>query len=76
MGRILAAAFGLLALAVASCSESKSTTCCEEACRIWEACASWSFDQCMTECRAEGDWCGSYIDCIRAKGCGQLMDCE
>ncbi len=63
------------ALATLSCSgPGKSTTCCEEACRIWESC--WSYQACMSACAAEGDWCGSYIECIRGKSCQELQVCE
>jgi hypothetical protein len=30
----------------------------------------------MSQCTAEGDWCDSYIDCIRGKSCQQLLVCE
>jgi len=75
MRHLLGAALGLLALGLLSCSESTSSDCCDEACRIWAACG-WSYEACVQECTGEGDWCGSYIDCIRGKGCGQLADCE
>ena len=76
MKRVLLSIVTALALTVLSCSGSeKSTTCCEEACRIWDGC-SWPYETCMSQCTAEGDWCDSYIDCIRGKSCQQLLVCE
>jgi len=75
MKRVFLSVLVVFALAALSCSSSgKSTTCCEEACRIWEPC--WPYETCMSACRAEGDWCGSYIECIRGKSCQQLAVCE
>ena len=76
MKRLLLLGIALLVLAAANCTgESKSSECCDEACRIWAACG-WSSDVCLAECRADGDWCGGYIDCIRGRGCGELLACE
>ncbi len=77
MKHVLLSALAVLCLFALSCSTSpfKSTSCCEEACRIWEQCG-WSYEVCTSECRDEGDWCGSYIDCIRGKSCRDLNLCE
>jgi len=76
MNRVLSFVLLLLVTAVLSCSKSeKSTTCCDEACKTWDRCG-WAYETCMTQCTAEGDWCGSYIVCIRGKSCPELLVCE
>jgi hypothetical protein len=67
----------VLALAALSCSDS-SSSCCDEACQIWDDCMfpTYPYEVCIEECTAAGDWCDSYIECIRGKSCQELDQCE
>ncbi len=74
MRRAILYGAAVLALAAVGCSDS-SSSCCDEACQIWAEC-QWPYNVCIGECTAEGDWCGSYIECIRGKSCEELDLCE
>ncbi len=47
---------------------------CDEACSEWESCTqvegnymNYSYDECYEECKDEGDWTRSYVDCLAAQ---------
>jgi hypothetical protein len=64
-------------LAISSCSGSSETTeYCDDACRIWSDCTGWDFGECVSECRADGDWDAEYLACLRSQPCNNLLACE
>jgi hypothetical protein len=73
-------ALGLTAvglLTITDCGGSHETTeWCEDACRIWHDCTGWDSAECLSECRADGDWDETYLACLRAQSCGNLLACE
>jgi hypothetical protein len=61
---LAAAAFGL-----AGCSSDASTPeLCDRACTAWDNCTGqqdfYPYDQCMSECAADGDWDSGYVECL------------
>jgi hypothetical protein len=60
-----AAGFGL------SCGESEDDVC-NRACDRWvNQCGRWNMEDCMAQCRAEGDW-DDYADCLEEAPCNAL----
>ncbi|MCB9650516.1 MAG: hypothetical protein H6730_28590 [Deltaproteobacteria bacterium] len=59
----------LALLGVFGCGESSSPELCDEACQLWDACVGaddwYTYEVCIVDCRAEGDWRNSYVDCLR-----------
>lgn len=76
MKRLMLILISLLALAIVGCSESTTTEWCEEACTIWTDCTGWNYQDCLNECRAEGDWDAGYLNCIENVSCENIYDCE
>ena len=55
---------------VMSCQRS-SDDLCDEACSIWDSCeqvegntVNYPYDTCFEECKDEGDWGRSYVNCL------------
>ena len=63
----LSIALAMTALFVSiGCSSSESTDAvCNEACNIWQDACLFDFETCTAECKAEGDWGGVYLQCLR-----------
>jgi hypothetical protein len=77
MKRLAARGVAILLLGgMSSCGSSETTEFCSDACTIWRDCTGWDFDECMRECRAEGDWDAEYLACIRSQPCNNLRACE
>ena len=69
--RISFAAMCASALVGLGCGESTEDVC-DRACDRWvNQCGRWNWDDCMSECMAEGDW-GEYADCIERAPCNML----
>jgi hypothetical protein len=76
MSRLALRGVAVLFLGIMSCSGGETTEWCADACAIWRDCTGWDFEQCMSECRADGDWDAEYLACLRAQPCGNLRACE
>ena len=46
-------------------SAESTDAVCNEACNIWQAACLFDFETCTAECKAEGDWGGLYLECLR-----------
>jgi hypothetical protein len=70
---VLVALFALGTLFVVGCDEETGDgSVCVRACDRWvNQCGRWNWDDCMTQCTAEGDW-DDYADCVEVAPCDML----